>query len=245
MKLGHICQIEIRVNDFRAAVDFYSQAFDWLVRPMGADYAICDTGADPLGALMLAPSDSVPVGVSPYALVEDIDAVRASALELGGYIFVEKNEVPGQGFWLTILDPWENELAFWQPLTGWHVNHQGSGKNPFSWLEVPVSDLEAGVRFYSKLLGWSFQFQPGTDGLAFCAAPDRAVGVGLISGDHGRPMAGTTSYIIVADVHAAIERVAAAGGRVVVQPEADPGGGKFAVFLDPSGNRLGLSQPNG
>ena len=240
METGHICQMELRLADLAAGLDFYRQAFDWRLEPVGPSYVIADTGREPLVGLMQRPDENVPVGASPYVLVDDLAPIQARCRDLGAHVFVDATEMPGQGTFFILLDPWDNEIAFWQPVSGWHAQYQGSGANGFVWMEIPVPDLGEGVRFYTELCDWSFQIQPGTEHLAFVAEPDRALGIGLISGPEGQPMVGTTPYIHVADLYEAMERVVAAGGRIAVQPEGSPGGGRFAVFLDPSNVRLGL-----
>ena len=53
-----------------------------------------------------------------------------------------------------------------------------------------------------------------------------------------------TIYIQVDDLQASLEKVESLGGKTCVLPQVIPGDmGSFAMFLDPSGNSVGLYQP--
>ena len=54
-----------------------------------------------------------------------------------------------------------------------------------------------------------------------------------------------TIYIQVDDLQASLEKAESLGGQTLVPPRPIPSGmGAFAMFLDPSGNCIGLYQPN-
>lgn len=115
----------------------------------------------------------------------------------------------------------------------------------FVWPELAASDLDAAIRFYSELLGWSAREAPmegeryvlfsrdGRDTAAGYALTDamRALGVSPHWAD----------YVAVDDADAAAARVKAAGGRVIAGPfdvadlgrmvaAADPGGATFHLW---------------
>lgn len=55
---------------------------------------------------------------------------------------------------------------------------------------------------------------------------------------------GVTIYIQVEDLQASLDKAESLGGKTCVPPTVIPGGnGSFAMFLDPSGNCLGLYKP--
>ena len=52
-----------------------------------------------------------------------------------------------------------------------------------------------------------------------------------------------TFYIQVDDINASAKKVESHGGKVIMGPMPVPDGeGNFAMFLDPSGNSIGLLQ---
>ena len=242
MELHHISQIEIRVKDLIPNAQYYAGTFSWSINAVSEDYATIDTGTAPIGGLLQVPPDSIPIGVSPYVLVADCQATYEKALSLGAQTCLPPMDIPGAGVYATVYDPGGTELSFWQGYQPMGDQFQGSGQNPFMWLEKPAPDLAATVGFYANLLQWNFTIAPGVDDFAFCDSADRAVGIGLVSGERGALLRGNTVYVRVTDCEATCARAQAAGGFVHVEPQASHSG-TFAVIVDPSGNPLAITQP--
>src|SRR5262249_43105363 len=113
MSQGVQClQIEIRVNDLAGAITFYKDTFNWGIYQVSPHYALVDAGRMPVIGIMSDPR--LPNGVAPLYLVGDCEAAVAHAKELGGRIMFTRTEVPGTGAFTAALDPWGNEVYFWQ-----------------------------------------------------------------------------------------------------------------------------------
>ena len=121
-----------------------------------------------------------------------------------------------------------------------------------SWVDLESPDLDAAQEFYGGLFGWTFEAAPGTraDAAYVVARLDgrAAAGLGADLPDGSSDAEATpdlpvwNTYVAVADLDAAVERVTAAGGRVIAAP-ADAGrAGRAAVVADPGGARFGLWQ---
>lgn len=118
-------------------------------------------------------------------------------------------------------------------------------KDALNWFEIPVTDMARATRFYSTI----FAFEPAmTAGPAGGAAQmamfpaTEGVGGALIQGEGYTPHTdGTLVYLNCGeDLRPVLDRVTAAGGRVLV-PRTDIGeNGFFAFILDTEGNRVGL-----
>jgi predicted enzyme related to lactoylglutathione lyase len=107
------------------------------------------------------------------------------------------------------------------------------------YMEIPTTDVRRSADFYAKVFGWNVR-KRGDGALAF----DDAVGEVSGSWRVGLPIAknpGLLIYIMVDNVAAACESVAASGGKVVQQIGADAPE-ITARFADPDGNVLGLYQ---
>ena len=53
-----------------------------------------------------------------------------------------------------------------------------------------------------------------------------------------------TIYVTVEDIHSTVEKLEGIGGRILMPPTVVSDKGELlAMFLDPSGNRIGLYQP--
>jgi predicted enzyme related to lactoylglutathione lyase len=238
-----VFQVEIRTRDLKRAMSFYGAVFDWKIYPSAPEYALIDSGAMPVIALFETRDPRFPLGVANNVIVEDCQKEGDRAVKLGGSICVRKFVVPNQGAYVGTLDPWGNELFFWEPFTSGRPNLKGSKKNPVVLLEIATPDLDTATKYYSTLCGWSFWGVVFADNYAFAEGCGLQRGVGLISGAAARAI-GTTDYVAVADLAKAVAKVREAGGRVVVEPAEFPGEGKFFVFEDTEGNRMGaLERP--
>ncbi|PWW21641.1 hypothetical protein JD79_00776 [Geodermatophilus normandii] len=105
-------------------------------------------------------------------------------------------------------------------------------------VELTVTDLAAAERFYGQAFGWRFtSYGPEYSGIRDPRDEGEEVG-GLRRGDETRP-GGPLVLLFSADLDASVAAVRRAGGTVVEEPYAFPGGRRFH-FADPSGNELGV-----
>lgn len=114
--------------------------------------------------------------------------------------------------------------------------------------EIPATDLDRAVNFYSKVFDISIEkmeFPEMKMGLFPYEGQD-TVGV-IAQGEGYKPSSsGVTLYLNAGDdLQTVLSRVDRNGGSVLVPktPHADENG-FFALFLDTEGNRLGLNSPN-
>jgi predicted enzyme related to lactoylglutathione lyase len=98
---------------------------------------------------------------------------------------------------------------------------------------IPVPDLDEGLRFYCDQLGHQLLWRHDAIGQAGLLLPDSTTEIVLST------EVGYAPTWLVASLDEALERIAAAGGRVVAQPRTIPVG-RLAVVADPFGNRLVL-----
>lgn len=119
-------------------------------------------------------------------------------------------------------------------------------KTAISWFEIPTTDLDRAQAFYEAVLGRPMQRGGyGPDSAVF--AYDResgATGGALLAGAGAQPPSdkGTLVYLDATPaLDAALERVLAQGGSVLLPRQAlPPGLGFFAHIRDLDGNRVGL-----
>jgi predicted enzyme related to lactoylglutathione lyase len=103
------------------------------------------------------------------------------------------------------------------------------------YVEFTVRDLAAAKRFYAAAFGWRF-----TDyGPVYAAiqGADHEVG-GLHQTDEARTR-GPLVILYSDDLDESVKAVKAAGGTILKEPYAFPGGRRFH-FADPSGNELAV-----
>jgi predicted enzyme related to lactoylglutathione lyase len=222
-----IWQVEIRVHDLAKAMHFFGHVFDWEVTPAGDGYAMFDTGVAPLGSLWAIGESGMPLGICHYVASDDCEADAARAVALGGRVVVERSEVPDVGTWTDTLDPWNNEIAFWQADTPGTPDFTGSGANPLSWLELGSPDFAAASRYYAELLGWHFAPVEGMADYGICE--DAGPGIGLVGGARGGKLRGITPYVTVGDLDGTCAKVTKAGGQVLGTPVDLGDGSRFGL----------------
>lgn len=118
-------------------------------------------------------------------------------------------------------------------------------QNAISWFEIPVRDFARAKAFYSAIFDCEMPemaMGPHTMGF-FPHEQGKGVGGAIVLGPEMDPSAcGTLVYLNGGtDLNTVLQRVAAAGGRVLQdKTEIAPGMGFYALFQDPDGNRVGL-----
>ncbi|MFK7842024.1 MAG: VOC family protein [Sphingorhabdus sp.] len=104
-----------------------------------------------------------------------------------------------------------------------------------NYLEMKASDLPASKAFYEQAFGFAF-----TDyGPEYTAVEGGPVDIGLAAGSE--PVAPMPTFQ-TDDLEASLAQVKAAGGKIVHEIFAYPGGQRFEC-LDPAGNRLAIYKP--
>jgi uncharacterized protein len=115
--------------------------------------------------------------------------------------------------------------------------------NSIVWFELPVSDLDKGIAFYSAITGATIvkeQMGPDVTAMFKPADPETGVAGHLYKGKPAGDGTGPTVHLSAeGTVEQMMERVAAAGGAVVSPAIAIPPG-RFFYATDPDGNSIGL-----
>jgi predicted enzyme related to lactoylglutathione lyase len=110
-----------------------------------------------------------------------------------------------------------------------------STHHAIDYIEFTVRDLAAAKRFYGSAFGWQFNdYGPEYAGIKG--------GTGEVGGMHqSSDVRGGGPLVILFsnDLEKSVAAVQSAGGKVVREPYAFPGGRRFN-FTDPSGNELAV-----
>ncbi len=107
-------------------------------------------------------------------------------------------------------------------------------------IEIPAADQRAAARFYQDLFGFETQSVPDMDYTTFMT--------GNVAG--GFPTTGSMAqagevliYLDSDDIDADLRKIESMGGKTL-QPKMEiPNTGWFALFTDPTGNKIGLFTP--
>ncbi|MFQ5855738.1 MAG: VOC family protein [Anaerolineae bacterium] len=109
--------VEIGTRDMAKASGFYKKVFDWKIdaTPMGEGetYDLIDTGTPPGGGIFV-PAPEVPVGVTVYIQVNNIEETLGKIEGAGGKTVMPKQEVPEEGWFALFSDLDGNVLGLWE-----------------------------------------------------------------------------------------------------------------------------------
>ena len=112
------------------------------------------------------------------------------------------------------------------------------------YVELVVDDLDQAKAFYGAALGWKFtDYGPEYVGFQNPDKPGEEFGGMYPQPPSPRGDGGVLALVRTNDVDAALASVLGAGGRIRDELHEYPGGRRF-TFLDPSGNHLGVYQPD-
>jgi predicted enzyme related to lactoylglutathione lyase len=119
--------------------------------------------------------------------------------------------------------------------------------NAINWFEIPTTNLDRAMGFYSAVLATSLKRErftgTGTD-MAVFEGEQESVRGALIADERRKPAAdGALVYLHTRDLDASLARIANAGGSVLM-PKTDIGEpGFIALMRDTEGNVVGLHTP--
>jgi predicted enzyme related to lactoylglutathione lyase len=105
------------------------------------------------------------------------------------------------------------------------------------WFDLTTNDAAGAKRFYSELLGWSYEDFPSQDGGTYSMARIRGRDVAAIM---SKPQSDQTpthwnSYVLVKSADETVKQASSLGGKVLMEPFDVMDAGRMAVLQDPSG----------
>lgn len=104
------------------------------------------------------------------------------------------------------------------------------------YIEFSVSDMAEAKRFYTEAFGWGFN-DYGPDYAGIRKDGDGEVGGMRLVAEV--PRGGPLVILYSSELETSLQAVRDAGGEIVTEPFAFPGGRRFH-FTDPSGNELAV-----
>ncbi|NER13010.1 VOC family protein [Leptobacterium flavescens] len=112
--------------------------------------------------------------------------------------------------------------------------------NAINWFEIPSTNFERAVKFYSQLLDAELQLMEADFQMAFLPYKDGGVGGCVTHGNGNKPcQEGTFAYLNGGDdLSVPLSRVEKAGGKVLMPKTSIGENGYMAIFLDTEGNRV-------
>jgi predicted enzyme related to lactoylglutathione lyase len=179
-----------------------------------------------------------------FVAARDADATTQAALQHGAKLLFAPHSIPDRGREAVLADPQGAVFA---------VLASSSGDPPdvlaapgeWIWSALITSDPDTDAAFYQTLFNYEV-FELPSD--------DSAQHLMLASDDYARASANPLpanlpnahphwlNFVRVEDTAKMTAKIAALGGRVLVEPRLDRHGGKVALVADPQGAPFGLME---
>jgi len=231
---------------------FYETLFGWEFEPVGGLFGLGSDDAYSLirhngrligGMVDQARLINVRQDISQWVSlmsVSDVDVAADRFADDGGQILTPPTDVADRGRMAVVVDPQGALLALVQTRDR-DPKPRLPGFGDFLWDELWTTDVSASTEFYRSLTGLgeadvpvaggsSYRLLSGTDQPAF----------GILAHPFVKERPVWVTYIRVEDPAAITARVEALGGRVYVEAQDRPLGGKVALIADPSGAGIAL-----
>lgn len=179
-----------------------------------------------------------------YLGVDDLDATIARVTKSGGKVTREPSDIPGVGRWAMLADPQGAMFIVMQPISQEPLPVVPDGTpGMVGWRELHAADGTAACKWYAEQFGWKQvrEMDMGAMGFyrLFSTGGDLPEG-GMMTKMPDTPQPFWTFYFNVDGLDAAVERVIAAGGKVLMAQHQVPTGQWIAYIADPQGATFGL-----
>jgi predicted enzyme related to lactoylglutathione lyase len=244
---GSFVWYELMTTDTAAAAAFYTAVAGWTARDSGQSeptYTLLAANGIDVGGLMALPAEAGgarPVWVG-YVGVDDVDAAVTRFVEAGGTIHRVPADIPGIGRFALVADPQGAVLVLFTPaMEGVSESFKPMAPGHFGWNELHTTDSAAAIDFYAGQFGWT-QAEPLDMGpmgqYRIFESGGQRIGGMMDSPTFSRPL--WLYYINVDNIDAALARVTANDGQVLLAPSEVPGGAFIVQAIDPQGAMFAL-----
>ena len=251
---GTFIWYELMTSDQDAALAFYKAVVGWSAADhangaVGMRYTILSAGGQGVGGVMQLTDQMCAGGARPgwvgYIGVADTDAQAKRIADAGGRILMGPDDIPDVGRFAMVADPGGAAFYLLTPLPRDEepapLDPEAPGK--FSWHEL-YSSLgdQAAIDFYAGQFGWETidAMDMGPMGVYRIFGKDGVQMGGMMMKPEDMPVSAWGFYVNVDGIDAAIERIAANGGKVLMDPHEVPGGSWIVQALDPQGANFAL-----
>jgi hypothetical protein len=239
---------ELQTTDAAAAEAFYTSVVGWKAEHMGPQpggYTTFNTPKGGVAGMMTLSAGEGPPRWIGYIAVDDVDAAAERVKAAGGSVRQPPTDVPGILRFAGVADPQGTPFVVFKGTSPDGPPTGGPGEPGYiGWRELMAVDGAKAFDFYSGLFGWTKTgaFGPTGDYVLWSDGGGADLGA-VTTKPEGMPAAAWNFYFQVDGVDAAIDRLKAAGGTLLMGPMEVPGGNWIAQAVDPQGATFCLVSP--
>lgn len=244
---GKFVWADLFTSDPVAAGRFYGDLLGWEVttfrRDSGASYVLLRNGDTPIAGIVQRP-DARPAGPARwigYVSVPDVGLALKAVAAAGGRTLAPSRNIPQRGIQALIADREGAVLGVMHTTTGDPDDYRPE-PGEWIWQELQSLKPQAAADFYRKV--FNYEVDPDVRGALpghYLLARTGYARAGISPMPPGQEEAsGWLGFVRVADLDAAVTRVAALGGKLLVPPQPVEQSSRFAIVADPTGGAVGL-----
>jgi hypothetical protein len=249
--IGSPCWADLWTSDVEGSRTFYSELFGWEAQEpspeFGGYFMFTRNGvptAGGMGDMGEARADNT---WKIYLNTDDIAKTLQAAEAEGAQVISPAMAVADLGTQAVLNDPTGAHLGVWQPGTFPGFTVLGEHGAP-AWFELLTRDHATATAFYRSVFRWDTNTIGDTDEFRYTTMRDPGSDgelAGIMDASAFLPAGAPSHWSIyweVDDADAAIAKVKALGGAVVVNFEDTPYG-RLATVSDPAGAQFKLHTP--
>ncbi|MGH9029735.1 MAG: VOC family protein [Acidimicrobiales bacterium] len=250
--IGSPCWVDLWTSDVEGSRSFYGELFGWEAKEPAAEFGgyfmFARDGVDiagGMGDMGDAPADNT---WRVYLTSDNATKTAEAATAEGAQVVLPPMPVADLGVQSVLVDPTGATVGIWEPraFPGFTVMNEHAAPG---WFELHTRDHARAVAFYRSVFRWDTNVVGDSDEFRYTTMRDPE-GSGELAGimdssgflPEGVPPSWAV-YFEVDDADAAVAKVKALGGSVVMDAEDTPYG-RLATVKDPAGAEFRLRRPN-
>ena len=241
---GKFIWFDLATVDLKKQKEFYGEVFGWTFQQLNQtdmQYTIIKDGEHNIaGMFQIKPPEGAKTGALWISLmsVPDPDKAVEVVKNAGGSVHTPVTTLADRGTYALLNDP-EGAL--------FGVLKSGSGDPPDNdiqtgeilWVDLFAKDMQRAASFYQQVAGYEIIDNEKGRVHIFLHSAGK-LRAGIVPRPEEANHSGWLPYVKVNDVVSTLNKVTAAGGHVLVQPDKTLLNGNLAIFTDPEGGIIGI-----
>jgi predicted enzyme related to lactoylglutathione lyase len=248
--LGKPIFAELITPDIAASKQFYTALFGWTFQDVAghpSPYAQATLAGTPVAGLVgraPPPGQHVQPAWLNFISTTDVDTSDKIAVQAGARELRAPHDVPGRGREAVLADPQGAVFAILASTSG-DPPDELAAPGTWIWRALLTTDPATDANFYKTVFGYqlfTLPPSPGETHLLLASEGYARASANSLPLGHANMHPHWLAFVRVDGVMAAVQKVTALGGKILVEPRVDRHGGLIAVVADPLGAPFGLME---